>query len=138
VRQYEEKLKEFYCGTSKFPFHISCGVAVAENKMASPQQHSICIRASEYRHSYRELIRDSLEVMVCSFLMKDRIIGPLFLAEVTVSVIVYTDVCTRCVRIVRVPPSSGFTAEHHLPTGWDPSLHTFELLISKISQRQLP
>ncbi|KFM68972.1 hypothetical protein X975_03850, partial [Stegodyphus mimosarum] len=55
------------------------------------KHHNVCIWVSENPHEYREAQRHTLKVNVWCGLMHDRVIGPLFFTEKTVSSVVYLD-----------------------------------------------
>ena len=54
-------------------------------------RHNVRIWGSEHPHEYREAERDSRKVNVWCGQMHDRVIGPFFFTEKTVSSVVYLD-----------------------------------------------
>jgi hypothetical protein len=73
------------CFSGEATFHVSGTV----------NTHNLRIWGSENPHFLREHIRDSPKINVCCGLMHDRMIGPFFFVENTVSANVYLDMLTN-------------------------------------------
>jgi hypothetical protein len=92
----KEELEEFYSATFKLPLWLLCGVTVMRRKMQFliSERSFLCgitvaRRTMENPHIHREVVRDSPKVNVWCDLMKNRIVGPFFFMEATVTCGVY-------------------------------------------------
>ncbi|KFM59228.1 hypothetical protein X975_23270, partial [Stegodyphus mimosarum] len=83
-------------------------------------RHNVRIWGSENPHEYREAQRDSRKVNVWCGLMHDRVIGPFFFTEKTVSSVVYLDVLENFVfpQLEELQPHV-FLQQDGAPPHWD-------------------
>ena len=113
----DEAFLKRVCFSDEATFHVS----------GKLKKHNVRIWGSENPHATKELQRDSPKVNVWCGIMCNRIIGPFFFHEASITANVYLDLLTKYVapQLIEFQPTITFQ-QHGAPPHW--GLHVCEFL----------